>query len=60
MLDFAFRSYHKIEMPDAYEQQFIRWAADDTEDQFNFNVKYSLNRKWFENLFTYEVRGKTL
>jgi len=59
--NFAFRDYHAIEMPDAYEMEFLKsWSEENTEENFNFIVKYTLTRQWFQKLHTFEVRKTTL
>lgn len=42
--NYAFRDYHAIEMPDSYELEFLKWSEENTEENFNFIVKYSLSR----------------
>jgi hypothetical protein len=45
--NYAFRNYHTIEMPDNYELELLKWSEENTEENFNFIVKYSLTRQWF-------------
>lgn len=45
--DIAFREHHAIEMPDAYELEFIKWSEENTEANFNSIVRYTTRREWF-------------